>query len=188
MSQRPKKKYTKKCKHCREPFTPFRTTMEKYCGKSECMRVFIAEAKDKKWKKDKAKMKEDLMSTSDWLQKLQREYFNPYIRLRDHSLPCISCGIRTGQFHAGHYRSVGHNPSLRFNEDNVHKQCAQCNNYKRGNVSEYRLNLIKKIGIKRVEALEQNNHEPIKLTVSEIKGLITVYKLKIKNCKDRLDL
>lgn len=188
MSQRPKKKNTKKCKHCREPFTPFRTTMEKYCSKSECMQAFIKDAKDKKWKKDKKKMQEDLMTTSDWLQKLQREYFNPYIRLRDHNLPCISCGIRTGQMHAGHYRSVGHSPSLRFNENNVNKQCAQCNNYKRGNVAEYRPNLVKKIGVEAVEYLEREDHEPLNLSVPEIKGLMTVYKLKIKNQKERLGL
>ena len=51
--------------------------------------------------------KEKLKSRSDWLKDLQR-VFNEFIRLRDADLPCISCGrYHQGQWHAGHYRSVG---------------------------------------------------------------------------------
>ncbi|WP_258530002.1 recombination protein NinG [Pseudomonas aeruginosa] len=59
-----------------------------------------------------------------------------------------------GQYHAGHYRSVGSHPELRFDEDNVHKQCAPCNNHKSGDVVNYRINLVAKIGAAAVARLE----------------------------------
>lgn len=50
---------------------------------------------------------------------------------------------------------------------------------KSGNVVEYRINLVKRIGVERVEALE-NNNEPHKWTVDEAKEIIKTYKAKIK--------
>ena len=127
--------------------------------------------------------KEKLKSRSDWLKDLQR-VFNEFIRLRDKDLPCISCGrYHEGQYHAGHYRSVGACPELRFNEDNVHKQCSACNSHLSGNILEYRLGLIEKIGLERVEFLERQDHPPLKLSVEEIKDLIKVYKAKVKELK-----
>ena len=127
--------------------------------------------------------KEKLKSRSDWLKDLQR-VFNEFIRLRDADLPCISCGrYHNGQYHAGHYRSVGACPELRFNEDNVHKQCSACNSYLSGNILEYRLGLIEKIGLERVEFLERQDHPPLKLSVEEIKELIKVYRAKVRELK-----
>ncbi len=127
--------------------------------------------------------KEKLKSRSDWLKDLQR-VFNEFIRLRDVDLPCISCGrYHEGQYHAGHYRSVGACPELRFNEDNVHKQCSACNSHLSGNILEYRLGLIEKIGLERVEFLERKDHPPLKLSVEEIKDLIKAYKAKVKELK-----
>ncbi|TEW24926.1 recombination protein NinG, partial [Histophilus somni] len=114
-------------------------------------------------KEERAKIKavkERLKSRSERLKELQG-VFNRFIRLRDKNLPCISCGrYHQGQWHAGHYRSVGACPELRFNEDNVHKQCSVCNNHKSGNVIEYRINLVAKIGVERVEFLERKDHLP----------------------------
>ncbi|HFU0230446.1 TPA: recombination protein NinG, partial [Vibrio parahaemolyticus] len=69
-------------------------------------------------------------------QKAQ-EQFNRFIVLRDNGKPCASCG-RYLSLCAGHYRSVGAAPELRFNEDNVHGQCYECNGNKSGNAKEYR--------------------------------------------------
>jgi hypothetical protein len=81
----------------------------------------------------------------------------------------------SGQIHAGHYRSVGAHPELRFEPDNCHAQCAQCNNFKSGNLTEYRANLIKKIGLQRVEWLE-GPQEKRKFSIEELKELLTHYK------------
>ena len=71
---------------------------------------------------------------------------------------------------------------MRFNEDNVHIQCATCNNYLSGNLIEYRKGLIKKIGVDKVEALE-NFNQSNKMTISEIKEKISLYKEKIKQLR-----
>ncbi len=134
-------------------------------------------------KAERAKIKqvrENLKSRADWLKDLQK-VFNQFIRLRDKDLPCISCGrFHQGQWHAGHYRTTKACPELRFNEENCHKQCQPCNTHLSGNITEYRINLVQKIGLERVEWLERKDHKPLKLSIDEIKELIRVYKAKCK--------
>lgn len=109
--------------------------------------------------------------------------FNAWIRARDAGKPCISCGRHhQGQLHAGHYRSVGSEPALRFEPDNCHLQCQPCNTHLSGNLIAYRVNLIKKIGLERVEWLE-SSHEPIKLTVLEIKERKAFYRAEVRRMK-----
>jgi hypothetical protein len=123
---------------------------------------------------------EAIQPKSYWLKKAQT-VFNKFIRMRDDNQACISCGRwHNGQYHAGHFRSVGSAPHLRFNELNCHRQCSVCNNHLSGNQLNYRKRLIAKIGIGAVEALEANQ-EPKNYTVDDIKQIIETYKAK---CKD----
>lgn len=113
--------------------------------------------------------------------------FNAFIRERDKKNPCVSCGIfrdetavsNGSNWHAGHYKTTGARPELRFNEANCHKQCAHCNNFLSGNIENYRINLIKIIGLKKVEWLE-GPHEPKKYTCEELKEIELKYKQKLK--------
>jgi hypothetical protein len=140
-------------------------------------------ARDKKLRSEIKTAREALKTRSDHLKDAQTD-FNAFIRERDRLELCISCGRNhNGQYHAGHYRSVGAAPHLRFNEDNCHKQCSVCNNHKSGNAIEYRINLVKKIGVDRVEAIECNN-EPAKLTIDQIKEIRKAYKKKLKEIKE----
>ncbi|HHM9296615.1 TPA: recombination protein NinG [Pseudomonas aeruginosa] len=126
--------------------------------------------------------KERLKSKADHLREAQAA-FNEFIRLRDADQPCISCGRHhDGQYHAGHYRSVGSHPELRFDEDNVHKQCAPCNNHKSGDVVNYRINLVAKIGAAAVARLE-GPHDARKWTVEEIKAIKALYRAKARDAK-----
>lgn len=119
---------------------------------------------------------------SHWIKTAQ-SVFNAFVRARDQGLPCISCGRHhQGQYHAGHYRTTAAAPELRFDERNVHKQCAPCNNHKSGNLTEYRINLVRKIGLKSVEWLE-GPHEPKKYTVEQLKAIAAEYRQKLKNLK-----
>lgn len=121
------------------------------------------------------KAKERVKTRGEWLREAQAE-FNKYIRLRDHGEPCISCQRHhQGQYHAGHYRTVGSSPELRFEELNVMKQCQPCNNHLSGNLVEYRKNLIKKIGLDKVEWLE-GPHDPKHYTIDDIKEIKDKYK------------
>lgn len=103
--------------------------------------------------------------------------FNKYIRLRDAKEPCISCQRHhSGQYHAGHYKTVGARSDLRFHEDNCHKQCAPCNNHLSGNIGEYIGNLINKIGQKRFDALTLVRK--VEYTCEDLKGIELIYKDK----------
>ena len=89
--------------------------------------------------------------------------FNAYIRARDQAAghDCISSGRPLdwsgNAVDAGHYRSTGAAPHLRFNEDNCHAQSKHDNQFLAGNAIDYRIRLISRIGLERVEALEADN-------------------------------
>lgn len=103
---------------------------------------------------------------------------NRYIRLRDKNLPCISCGSTSGEINAGHYRSAGSCPELRFHEDNIHKQCVHCNKWKSSNAVDYRIGLVVKIGLGMVEWLE-GPHEPQNRTLEDLDDIYDWYTIKI---------
>ncbi|SDE15994.1 recombination protein NinG [Riemerella columbipharyngis] len=105
--------------------------------------------------KYKAKTKGQLVEQA---QKL----VNAFVRERDAindkgDFVCISCGKYKPkhQCNAGHYFSRGNYPSVRFDLDNIHSQCIQCNLHQHGNLIPYRERLIRKIGKKRFEQLEK---------------------------------
>lgn len=112
---------------------------------------------------------------------------NKYIRERDKGLPCISCGslpnysdhIGGSGIQAGHYKTRGASPELRFEELNIHVQCYRCNVQLSGNIENYRINLIKKIGLDKVKWLE-GPHEPKKYTCEDLKEIELKYKQKLK--------
>lgn len=118
------------------------------------------------WRQRKAAVK----PLKHW-EDLTQRVVNDYIRERDVDLPCISCGtFDTVQWEAGHYRSRGKASHLRYNEDNIHKQCHHCNVALSANQQQYRLGLIEKIGVERVEALE-NNNAPHRYTIEELEAI-----------------
>ena len=88
-----------------------------------------------------------------WLLSKATFYFNRYIRKRDEGKPCITCG-KYKVLEAGHYYPAGHYPMLRYNEDNVNGEDKHCNYYSGDHLIFYRENLIKRIGIERVEKLD----------------------------------
>lgn len=108
---------------------------------------------------------------------------NAWVRLRDAALPCVSCGRHhEGQYHAGHYRTVAGSPELRFEPLNIHKQCAPCNNHKSGDIVNYRIELVKRIGAELVEWLE-GKHEPKRYTVEDLKAITAEYRAKTRELK-----
>lgn len=175
----------KKCRVCRQSFMPYSSTTvvcsiecaiennKRNTERLEARRMVIA-------KREHKKSLEAIKPLSDWLNDVQ-EWCNRYIRLRDAHLPCISCGTtKPVQYCAGHYRTRKAAPHLRFNEDNIHKQCnSYCNRHLSGNIINYTPALIAKIGQDRVDAL-MNNNEIHRYTVDECKELIIYFKAKVK--------
>ena len=172
----------KKCKICSTAFSPEFTSFQKTCNSMDCIILFgkqeAARLTKRAVRQEKKKAREK--DRSYWIKRVQTE-FNKYIRNRDHRDSCISCKRHhTGQYHAGHYMSVGgHSAALRFDEQNTHKQCSVCNNHKSGNLAEYRPNLIDKIGLDSVERLE-GPHDPKKYSIDELKDLLSIYQAKNK--------
>jgi hypothetical protein len=172
----------KKCRNCQERFNPIRSTLEKFCQKDECIRAMVCEAKEKLWKQNKKKMKEDIMTVQDYM-KVAQQTFNKYIRLRDQGKNCISCGKIPKKENAGHFYSAGTHTAVRFDERNVHLQCEHCNSYLSGNLLMYRDNLLIKLGYEEFERLTVEAMLTRKYTREELKEIINTYKLKIKSFK-----
>ncbi len=121
-----------------------------------------------------AEKREELKPRSEFIKEAQSS-FNKFIRVRDAAQPCISCQRHhDGQYHAGHYLTTGARPELRFCEENVHKQCAPCNNHLSGNLVLYRKNLILKIGQDKVDWLE-GFHEAKHYTIEDLKAIKAKY-------------
>ena len=177
--KKPSKIRFRKCKVCEnkyevDPYKPFIGWCSVDCGYK-----YQQILKSKKDKKELSTMREALKSHKDYI-KLFQSVFNTFIRMRDKDLPCVSCGVyKCEEFHAGHYIASTYQ-YLRFNEFNVHKQCSRCNTHLRGNSIPYRIELIKRIGLKEVEHLEDTRHMMLEITIVELKEKIIEYKKKIK--------
>ena len=184
-----------KSKSCGVLFTPSRPMQ---CACSPMCAHDIARAKREQAetkarqaarKQDRAK-RESLKTRSDYMKEAQHA-FNRFVRLRDASRPCICCGRPLqpvsvgGGFDAGHYRSVGSAPHLRFNPDNCHGQTKQCNRYGAGRAVDYRLGLIDRLGIGRVEALEADQTSP-KWSSDELKVIRDEYRAKARELEQKL--
>ncbi|WP_397453928.1 recombination protein NinG [Pseudomonas sp. NA-150] len=128
--------------------------------------------------------KEKVKTRAGYMKETQTA-FNTWVRHRDVDLPCVSCGRHhNGQWHAGHYRTVGGNPELRFEPLNCHRQCAPCNNHKSGDIVNYRIELVKRIGTDKVEWLE-GPHKPQRYTIEELKTIKANYRAMTKELKGR---
>lgn len=170
----------KKCAQCKKHFVPERPFQP--CCSVPCAILYARDKNEKEQKAINKAQREKLKTRGDWLKEAQ-QWFNAWIRERDAELPCISCGRHhKGQYHAGHYRTVGACPALRFDPDNVHKQCSACNEHLSGNIVEYRKGLLEKIGAERLARIEQD-HPPLKLSIEEIKELKLNYRRLVAEMK-----
>lgn len=155
--------------------------------KAERARLKAVKVKAKEARASDRARKEALKRIPE-LAKEAQAAFNAYIRERDKDQPCICCGKPLGvndlggTYDAGHYRSVGSASHLRFNEDNVHAQRKICNRWGAGRAVDYRIGLIARIGLERVEALEADN-KPRKWTREELIAIKQEYKEKLKRMK-----
>ncbi|WP_028236767.1 recombination protein NinG [Pseudomonas brassicacearum] len=196
MSLTAKQPRPKKCAvaTCRASFVP-RASFQSWCS-PDCG-VALARAKQEKTRKELAQVerreikvrKEKLKSRADHLREAQAAV-NEYVRQRDAHLPCISCDstpndndLMTGsRWDAGHYRSVGACPELRFEPLNIHRQCVKCNRNLSGNAVEYRIRLVLRIGADLVAWLE-GAHPARKYAVEEIKAIKAEYRAKTRELK-----
>lgn len=188
----------RKCKVCSEWFHPAYSNVVWCCPehgaiyaielrtkekvKAEAKRIKAQHEEDKADRQRLAEKKQQVKPLSYFIKQAQQA-FNEFIRYRDRHLPCISCGRHhEGQYHAGHFRTTGANPELRFSEDNCHRQCAPCNNHLSGNLISYRPALIAKIGQARFDAL-MGPHELPKWRREDYIRIRDEYRAKLKAMK-----
>lgn len=160
----------KKCAICRATFSP-RNSLQRVCG----LGCAITYGNKVSIKKAKQKLDDSDIKV---LTKRAQTVFNAYIRLRDAGRPCISCGTsRAISYHAGHYRSVGAMPAMRFNENNCHLQCSRCNTHLSGNLIEFRKGLISRYGVEYVDKLE-TDPPPLRLRAADLHVIIKAFRDK----------
>lgn len=171
---------TKRCKACKQQFTPARP-MQAVCSPL-CAANLAASNRERVQRKETRERKEKLKRRTDWIREAQQAV-NAWVRERDKVLPCISCGRHHhGQYHAGHYLSTGARANLRFDPANIHKQCQPCNTHLSGNLLNYRIGLIDRIGLQAVEALE-SDQTPRKWSIDQLKAIRDLYRGKLKELK-----
>lgn len=186
-TQRPKT-----CSVCKTEFTPVRS-LQKVCG--PVCALAHAKAKESSQRKAIEKVerreikvrKQRLKSRGDYLREAQQA-FNAFIRERDRQAgyPCISSGRPLdwsgNQVDAGHYRSTGAAPHLRFDERNCHAQSKHDNRFLSGSAVDYRLGLIDRIGLEAVESLEADQSVR-KYTIDDLQQIKATYRAKLRALK-----
>ena len=192
----------RKCKVCNEWFVPqYNDIRIRWCcpehgailameqrakdkAKEAAKRIKEEKEAEKAGRKHRQERRQAVKPLSYFRNQAQQA-FNEFIRYRDRHLPCISCGrYHDGQYHAGHYRTTGANPELRFDEDNCHKQCSVCNNHLSGNLTAYRPALIAKIGQERFDVL-MGPHEMPKWGRDDYIRIRDEYREKLKELKQQ---
>lgn len=170
----------KPCKHCGTPFTPARP-LQAVCS-ARCAGRYVKATKKAEVATTRAR-KQALKRIPDLIADAQKS-FNAYVRARDEKEACICCGRfpMSDAWHSwdcGHYRSTGSASHLRFNEDNAHRQLVICNRHGAGRAVDYRIGLIARIGLARVEALESDNRVH-HWTREELIAIRDTYRAKLK--------
>jgi hypothetical protein len=157
----------KSCCMCKAQFRPVKTG-QKVCG-THCAYLFAlakkaaGERKVKQAERKDYRARRAAMKTTRELIKETQVAFNEFIRERDRAAgyTCISSGRPLdwsgNNVDAGHYRSVGSAPHLRFRESNCHAQSKKDNRYGAGMAVDYRIGLIARVGLAEVEAIEVDN-------------------------------
>ena len=177
---------------CRGSFVPQRLGQAVCSPKCALAAVEVQKAKEKKslaqaGRREIKVRKEALKTRGDHMREAQQA-FNEYIRTRDQAAGhlCISSGKPLdwsgNAVDAGHYRSVGSAPHLRFDERNCHAQSKQDNRFLSGNAVDYRIGLIARIGQEAVDALEADQSVR-KYTVDEIKAIKAKYRVMTRELK-----
>jgi hypothetical protein len=157
----------------------------------------VAARKESKAKREERKAtreaKVKLKTRREWIAEAQAAV-NKVARLRDllagHG--CISCGARPqqkygGTFDAGHYRSVGSAPHMRYYLPAIRGQCVRCNRDLGGSAVNFRKGLIERIGLERVEQIEAMQGTA-KWSIEYLQRLKRVMNKKARRLERRIEM
>lgn len=187
------KPITKKCKICKEKFTPKRSTLEPTCDEYSCKvayaMVIVEKQKANRVKEQKRasveqkkKMTVDIMSDDKYRSSVLQPVINEIARLIDFGQPCIATE-NYGKENGGHYISVGANRTICINLHNIHIQSFESNHWKSGDTLKYQGGIRKVYGEDYLAFMDGlQKHPPIQLRKKE---MIEIYE---NACKIRLKL
>lgn len=203
-----------KCKVCGEYFVPkFHDIRIRWCSPEHGAILAMEEREKEKVKAAAKRIKEQKeaekagrkrrkerlaeLRPAGYYKAQAQQAFNAYIRARDADLPCISCGetsppdLHGGQWDCGHFKTVGANPELRFEERNAHKQCKSCNagagkyTAKEATVAQrYEAGLVARYGQEYVDWLN-GPHEMTNYRREDFIRIRDEYRAKLKALKQR---
>lgn len=188
----------KKCPICSTEYCP-RSSLQKVCHNYLCAIAFNKKRdeelaareqrkKERLQRDDLRQRREKLKGVAEW-EKEAQVAFNRYIRWRDYGKDCAShdgplisnSNYLTGSaVDASHYRSRGAASHLRFNVFNAHSACTRCNRQLSGNAVEFRIRLIQRIGLERVERLEADN-TPRKFDIEYLKRVKAIFTRRARH-------
>lgn len=188
-----KVKVCKVCGHKYEAWSAARA-LNRFCG-PVCAAKFGQAKRDEERAKARRlanrQAREALKTRGDWVREAQSAV-NSYVRERDYGRACISCHslppetstLTIQAFDAGHYRSRGAAPHLRFHLLNIHSQCKQCNRDLSGNVVEMRKGMVARLGEDRVQAIEHDD-TPRQYSVDDLKRIKRIFAKRAKQYRKR---
>jgi len=189
-----------KCKHCKKPYKrekPLQVT----CFTVECANGWAITVREKKEalqakresklrKAERKQLADDKKrireSSIKWWAAKTKKICHLFIRTRDAGKGCKSCGTKESrQWDAGHYIPSHRGAALRYDERNIHLQCCRCNDGSKlsGNLTMYRMALVRDYGEEYVQELERIGHTKKKWTIPELQEVIEYYKAKLKELR-----
>lgn len=174
---KPRKPRPKKCKICKCVFQPERPLQA--CCSFACAMKKVYKDRDRKKKRDLAKRRKEGRTRTEWLDAAQIAC-NKYIRKRDENMPCIVCGtFHEAKYSAGHFFTRAARPDLRFNPNNIFKQCFHTNNFTSVDTAEkFRANVIARIGQEEFDKLQVVGRSD--WSIEEIQEIEKEYKTRLK--------
>ena len=107
------------------------------------------------------------------LDKLQRLVNQYVVHIRDKDAPCCTCGTTSQsiKYDAGHFRSRGACPELRFELTNIAKQCSvNCNVMKSGSRLEFSEFIRNKYGQEHLDWIN-GKHKTLKEQMPDAKAI-----------------
>lgn len=130
--------------------------------------------------KDHAKPKNE---RSDLIKEADR-LFSILVRLRGADSRgfnnCYTCQARLSwkELQCGHFMKRG-NLQTRYDFDNARSQCENCNCFQDGRYETFRENLIKEIGIFRVNEVQRKARLTLKLSTVDLREMIESFKKQL---------
>jgi len=188
-----------RCKGCRKNIIPQSNGIYHFCG-TECKIAWLNSPEGKRKmtitskvlekqhkvevKARAIRMKESVKSLSDYTKELQKE-INTIVRLIDKGHVCISSQKTCNKFDAGHFISCSAAGFLRFNLFNIYAQGVHSNQYKSGDIHNYRIGLYTIFGLSHLEFVEglRLKYQHIKFDKETLKEKIVIAREIVRELK-----